>query len=728
MSDVDNPGSGHKFDCNDLIAAARKLWGPETAKTRNEWRFGHKGSKSIKLDDLVWFDHEAGSGGGIVDLCEKAGINGAWREGTHKSRTSARAAWAPQVPPPPDAHLPDIAKLTCDTPFAYCDSKGNVLFYVRRYEAPRRFIPLTYGTLDGTTGWHAKAPAKPIALYRLDLLAKKPDAVVVLVEGEKAADAANRMLALEGADMIALSWFGGAGRAKDADLTPLAGRKVVVWPDADEVGLAARDVLIGRLTGVATYVKTIDVTGLTNGFDAADLREPIGAFIAARLKSAETAETAERPQPATHWLTLCHRNKHGVLMTAENAFIALSHDNGLKDAVHFNEMTRSITLLHAVGDAPKTQDYPREFTENDYGTIQRHLQREGLKTIGWQIITHTVNEYASRNSFHPVRKALETLSWDRRKRLESWLINAMGADNTEYHQAIGQMFIIAMVARIFEPGCQADYMLVLEGEQGEEKSKICRRLAGKDYFSDNLPDISKSAKDASQHLRGKWLIEIAEMHAFNRTESSDLKQFITRTHERYRPPYGRIDVNEPRQCLFIGTTNKEVYLKDETGGRRFWPVKTGTLDVSWLEANRDQLLAEAVTFYREGAPWWPDRVFERKHIKPHQDARYDADAWQEPIAAFLGTISDKGDVTITEVARGALNYSDVAGTPLNRLNRTDQNRIGNVLTTLGWERAKPTEYRRPWQRSERLLRECAQAKAQARPGAKSPADGPDEPD
>jgi predicted P-loop ATPase len=280
--------------------------------------------------------------------------------------------------------------------------------------------------------------------------------------------------------------------------------------------------------------------------------------------------------------------------------------------------------------------------------------------------------------------------------MELWLPQATGAENNEYHQQIGQMFIIAMVARIFEPGCQADYMLVLEGEQGELKSKICRTLAGA-WFSDTLPDIN-SSKDASQHLRGKWLIEIAEMHAFNRADSTHLKQFITRTHERYRPPYGHNEVIEPRQCLFIGTTNKEVYLKDETGGRRFWPVKTVKIDLEWLETNRDQLLAEAVHAYREGAPWWPDRDFERAHIKPYQDARYDADAWEEPISAFLNTITPHGDVTLTEVAKGALGYSDVSGTPINRLTRADQARIASVLTNLKWERGKRDMNRRPWRR------------------------------
>jgi predicted P-loop ATPase len=397
------------------------------------------------------------------------------------------------------------------------------------------------------------------------------------------------------------------------------------------------------------------------------------------------------------WIGLCQRGAKGVLMTVENAYIALANDHGLKNAVSFNEMSRYIILDHIIGD-PSTP-CRRTFEDHDYSTIQRYLQHNGLKTIGKTPVQQAVDEYARTHGFHPLREWLEKLQWDGKSRLDQWLPQATGADNNEYHQLIGRWFVVAMAARILEPGCQADYMLVLEGEQGEEKSKLCRILAGKDYFSDNLPDISKHPKDASQHLRGKWLIEIAEMHAFNRAESSDLKQFITRTTERYRPPYGHVDVNEPRQNLFIGTTNKEVYLKDETGGRRFWPVKTKAINIDWLETNREQLLAEAVMACREGCPWWPDREFEKANIRPHQEARYDADAWEQPIATFLNTTT-LPDVTITEVAIGALGYESgnagPGGTPINRLNKTDQIRIGNVLSSLGWVRGTRTMGRRPW--------------------------------
>jgi predicted P-loop ATPase len=382
------------------------------------------------------------------------------------------------------------------------------------------------------------------------------------------------------------------------------------------------------------------------------------------------------------WLSECLCGDKGTpFPNLHNVLVALNSDPLLLEHFAYDLMLqapllmRPLNLIVPGGAAPDSSDAfkARPATDTDVSRVQEYLQRAGLHNVGRDPVFQAVNAHAEANSFHPVRDYLTRLEWDGKCRVGGWLTKHLGVPATPYVEAIGRMFLISMVARIFDPGCKADYMLVLEGPQGELKSTACGILGG-DWFSDSLPEIGEG-KDVLQHLRGKWLIEIAEMHAMNRAETAQLKA-ITRQVDRYRPSYGRMERIQPRECVFIGTTNKDSYLKDETGGRRFWPVRIGAINVGELRADRDMLFAEAVRLYRGGAQWWPDRDFERDVIAPEQEQRFEGDAWEEPIAKY---VEGKDRVTIKDVANNALSITT------ERIGTADQHRIRGALTHLGWQ-------------------------------------------
>jgi predicted P-loop ATPase len=397
---------------------------------------------------------------------------------------------------------------------------------------------------------------------------------------------------------------------------------------------------------------------------------------------AKVIELDHMREQSTKWLDDCICGETGKpLPVLANALIGLRAV--FPDSIAYDEMLCAPILMRSlVGENDFT---PRPLTDVDVSIMQDRLQHLGLKRLAKDTVHQAVDVRARECAFHPVRDYLDGLAWDGTERMGRLFCRYFGAEQGPYVEAVSRMFLISMVARICRPGCKADYMPVIEGPQGVLKSTACAVLAGA-WFSDNLPDISVG-KDASQHLRGKWLIEVSEMHAMDRAETTKLKAFISRTTEHYRPSYGRKEVIEPRQCVFVGTTNKDTYLRDETGGRRFWPIKAGRIDGDALARDRDQLFAEAVAAFESGEPWWPDKDFERQHITPEQEARYEGDAWEENIRDHLAL---NPRVTIGQVAKNALFIE----TP--KIGTADQRRIAAILTNMGWRREKKDSEGKRW--------------------------------
>ena len=379
------------------------------------------------------------------------------------------------------------------------------------------------------------------------------------------------------------------------------------------------------------------------------------------------------------WRQAWQRDERGqVVSNLANAAHALRTAPELGGLVAFDEMDRRTVLRRAVpGSHGATVAAPRPLADADVSAVQEWLQRQGLRRLGREIAAQAVDMVAREASYHPVKQYLTGLRWDGTQRVAGWLTTYLGAAQSPYTSAIGRMFLIAAVARIMRPGCKSDYMMVLEGSQGARKSAACAILGG-EWFSDSLPDVS-GGKDVAVHLNGKWLIEVAEMSALSKAETHSLKAFITRDTERYRPPYGREEIVAPRQCVFIGTTNKTTYLRDETGGRRFWPVAVGKIDTNALTRDRNQLFAEAMAAFKSGECWWPDGDFERMHIAPEQDSRFEEDAWQSLAAAWL---RGRCRCTIAELA------SEAVFVPTGRIGNADTRRLVAILERLGWEQKR----------------------------------------
>jgi predicted P-loop ATPase len=281
-------------------------------------------------------------------------------------------------------------------------------------------------------------------------------------------------------------------------------------------------------------------------------------------------------------------------------------------------------------------------------------------------------------------------------------VTYLGAEDTPLNRAIASLWMISAVARIMQPGCKADHMLILEGPQGIRKSTALKLLASDAWFTDELAEIG--SKDAAQQMRGVWIIEMAELDAIGRAEVSRIKAFLTRTSDRYRPPNERYVITVPRQCVFAGSVNPDTYLRDETGNRRFWPLRCGEIDLDGLRRDRDQLWAEAVARFNAGAHWWLEDRDLIASATAEQEARYEPDAWDALIERWLGSerrsvnvgsgahddwqdryaprLKPLTDVSVGEALEQALLIEPAKWT------KADQMRVGNFFKAKKWERYK----------------------------------------
>lgn len=314
-----------------------------------------------------------------------------------------------------------------------------------------------------------------------------------------------------------------------------------------------------------------------------------------RLNVEEAAKQAEELIAEIDWKQNLDKTAKGkTQVTLKNVDLILSHS--VEDNVFVKDLFANRIIYGA--DTPWGGRLNEPLQDIDLILVKRWLADT---SFGIEPSTNMIQEVTSlighRKRIHPVREWLESLEWDGVERVNTWIKDfCRGEAEEPYLSQVSRKFLLAMVKRIFEPGCQWDYTVVLEGKQGQYKSTIARTLASDKWFMDNLPDLKD--KDAMLSLQGKWLIELGELANVKRADYNLVKAYLSRRIDTVRAHYGRIAADVPRQSVFIGSVNEGQYLKDPTGNRRYWPVRVGMCDVKGLTEVRDQLFAEAMHIYR----------------------------------------------------------------------------------------------------------------------------------
>lgn len=536
--------------------------------------------------------------------------------------------------------------------------------------------------------------------FNVDALARMPDASVIIVDEILRPDV----------DILfpAMAVLGVKGAPKAH--AGLRGRTVYVWvidPEPKVENIAAVAAMLQIVRGTQSPAAFLGNPGRVKQHVRANLEpvrkpepivEPVSAGEAVTtaanhaktIKGNNVRRTGYSPSWDTMGLTLSDK---GVPLAAlDNCVRVLEHDPTFTGQIWHD------TFLGKVLHKWNT-DVDTEWGDHNDIALALHFQRvTGIPRVTSRMAGEAVVAYAMREKRNCAYDWLDSLQWDNQPRLRSLATLGFGTAGNEYEVAVCRNLILSMVKRVFEPGCKSDYMPIFEGSQGIGKSRALSIIGGA-WFTESHESVT--SKDFYGVLHGKWLIEIAEMHAFNQADVDKIKGIVSNPIDRYRPPYGRHTADYPRQCIFAGTTNRDDWNKDDTGARRFWPIKCGAIDHAWLTANREQLFAEAVSWIRDNdeAHWivpWEQATLEQEERR-HEDtwvAVFEHYVTHEP--NYIETMSGKRldqpewslrsnqltETTIFNFLTEAMNMLP------GRIERGHEMRAGRALKVAKWVRFK----------------------------------------
>lgn len=319
---------------------------------------------------------------------------------------------------------------------------------------------------------------------------------------------------------------------------------------------------------------------------------------------------------------------------------------------------------------------PREWRDEDDTKVTVDLQdRCGIHGLSSHVVGEAVRYVAHLRPRHVIRDWLNALKWDHEPRIALAFEDYWGAPSDDHTRAASRNFFLSLVARVMKPGCKVDTMCVFEGPQGIKKSSALEVLGG-DWYSASHETVG--GKDFLQGMRGKWLMEIAELQSFAKADDKAIKNTLSTRNDDYRKSHGRHVKRYPRECVFAGTTNADDWGKDESGLRRYWPVVCAQIQLDLLTAARDQLFAEAVFAFKAGAAWWemPASTTEIQASRQHYDD------WTASVQLYLSEQPPHTGVLIRDILISALKV------PLGSCGKAEQMRVSRILKLGGWERRK----------------------------------------
>lgn len=373
------------------------------------------------------------------------------------------------------------------------------------------------------------------------------------------------------------------------------------------------------------------------------------------------------------WDALTKTEEGTPLQSFDNACIVLE-----KDPRHRNRLSHCEFSARSLRDG-------EPLTDEDTLSTRRWLEQAyGLRLSS--IMVHEAIELVARGTkVHPIREYLSGLAWDGVPRLDSMFPALFGVEDTTIAHAYGRKFMISAVARVMDPGCKVDTMPILVGGQGAKKSTGFEVLAGR-WFRD--APIEMGSKDGSAVLAGSWIHEMPELESLRRgKEATTVKAYLSMKVDVYRPSYGRHVIEQPRQCVFVGTSNPGKFLKDPTGSRRFWVMQVeGRVNVDRIAQLRDQLWAEALHRFNQGEEWWLTDQEEERRRKAN-DRWQEPDVWSEQLHAWL----DEFEATLAANTEARVRMQQMAsealGISAERVQGKPSSAAIEVLTDRGYRRA-----------------------------------------